>query len=53
MRQYLVHIPGTADAFTVFALSEDDALGEALRCHGLTFAPPGTTVIEITNLERA
>lgn len=52
MRQYLVQIPGTAQAFTVYALGDDEALAEALRCHGLTFAPPGTTVTDITTQEQ-
>lgn len=42
MSQFTVQIPGTTDAFTVYAESDAEAIAEALRAHGLTFAPPGT-----------
>ena len=42
MPQYTVTIPGTAGDFLVYAESNREAIAEALRSHGLTFAPPGT-----------
>lgn len=42
MPQYTVTIPGTASDFLVYAESNREAIAEALRSHGLTFAPPGT-----------
>lgn len=50
MTLYGVLIPGTgASLHRVYAESEADAIAEALRAAGLTFAPPGTHVAPATN----
>lgn len=53
MNAYLVQIPGTASDFRVYAESERDAIAEALRSHGLTFAPPGTRAAPTDSQETA
>lgn len=51
MERYGVLIPGTEPGLhTVYAESEADAIAEALRSAGLTFAPPGTAAAPVSRL---
>lgn len=52
MTGWHVTIPGVVTGFSAQAENSADAITEALLAHGLTFAPPGTTAVEIDGVRR-